>query len=698
MSKIVVGIDLGTTYSAIAYVNDQGRPEAIPNADGKTSTPSVVLVEAGRCTVGEMALNQWVTNEEHVVRWIKRAMANNDYRFQGLSPVELSAEILKTLKSEAETELGVPLEEAVITCPAYFATTEIENTKHAGELAGFRVREIVKEPTAAAVYYGVEQMNDGETVLVCDLGGGTYDATVLTYRQNSFVPLASMGDRQLGGHDWTMELLDLVAERLQPTLGEDPRNDLIAGQMLYEACETAKRDFARHTEAIIPCQFRGRLEQVHLTRDEFEQRTEWKIQTLVLWSERAVQKAQLTWREIDRVLLVGGSSRLRRMSLALEEAAGKPPVRTGEPDLMVAYGAAILGRGQVRPRRAGGLVETPAGGLVEAPRGGLIDIDYKRIIARSLGTRILLFEGDGARITNALIIPYSTESPVEASRDDFAVASDSQEFFDVPVVEFESDEDFDVVGNYRFSCRPNARRGDKIKVTFRYDINGIVSVEASDLQTGQALTAERLTYEEPDLDQVMRVQIRPRWVVFAIDTSYSMEGETLDAAKRALLDNAEQLLTLGGEACRVGIVSFDSSAQIVCRPTSDLSALRHAVHGMNPNGLTAMDEGIRLAVQLVLGAPAGVDRDVVLLTDGMPDGDRRQSTQGAALDAQSSGVTLSTVGLSVGAGDVDLDFLRTLTPLSLVIKGVDGVAQAMTTLLTQSVAARGGLVESQKGS
>src|SRR6185436_4600375 len=226
MSDLVVGIDLGTTFSSVAYVDEQGTPLVIPNAEGATSTPSVVLVDNGRIVVGEVALNQWKIDETHVVRWIKRAMGDPHYRFQGLSAVEISAEILKVLKADAELDLGQPVTEAVITCPAYFASIEIESTKEAGELAGFHVREIVKEPTAAAVHYGVEQMCEGEKVLVCDLGGGTFDATVLAFEKGCFVPLASMGDRRLGGHDWTSDLVDLVAERVAEAGGDDPRFDL----------------------------------------------------------------------------------------------------------------------------------------------------------------------------------------------------------------------------------------------------------------------------------------------------------------------------------------------------------------------------------------------------------------------------------------------------------------------------------------
>lgn len=681
MDEIVVGIDLGTTFSSVAYVDEQGRPKVIPNADGKLATPSVVLIQDGQIVVGEVAMNQWVTNEEHVVRWIKRAMGDLDYQFQGLTAVEISAEILKALKADAETYLGTALDEAVITCPAYFAAVEIENTKLAGEKAGSRVREIVKEPTAAAVYYGVEHMRDGEKVLVCDLGGGTYDATVLAYEKGVFIPLASAGDRQLGGHDWTMGLFELVAGRLRERLGEDPRDDLVASQMLYEACEQAKRDLARLEVVTLSCPYQGRIEQEVVTRADFEDKTEWRIKALVMWSELALEKARLEWPDVDRILLVGGSSRLRRMSLALEECSGKKPVHSREPDLMVALGAAILARGQVRPR----------GGLVDIPQGGLVEIEYKRIIARSLGTRIIVFDGNKPRITNSLIIPHSTEAPVSCSREDFEVASSGQQVFDVPVVEFESDDDYDLIGNYRFNCLPAARRGDRIKVTFHYDISGIPTVKAVDLKSGQPLTGERLRYEEPDLSKIGRIRIRPRWVVFAVDTSGSMEGIKLANAKSGVLSTARDLLTMGGEECKVGVVSFNSGATIACRPTSDITAIERAVASLTTTGFTWMDAGIMQAVELAMAAPAGTDRDVVMVTDGMPDSNRRQSTLMAAEQARTRGVTLSSVG--VGSNDVDLDFLQSLTPLALVIDQSDGLAQAMATLLTQAAAARGGLTD-----
>ncbi len=318
----IVGIDLGTTFSSVAYVDDRGLPKVIPNASGELMMPSVVLIQDGQIVVGDAAMNQWVTNEEHVVRWVKRAMGNNEYRFQGMTAVEISAEILKTLKADAETHFGHAIQHAVITCPAYFAALEIENTKKAGELAGFTVKEIIKEPTAAAVYYGIDNMGDGEKVLICDLGGGTYDATLLAYEKGVFTPLASGGSRILGGFDWTMDLVGMVTERYIDQFSVDPMIDLVAGQMLQEACEKAKRDFARMERTSIPCSYQGRVEYFEITRAEFEAQTEPHIIELVGRTEETLQKIQKTWKDVDQILLVGGSSRLRRMGLALEEASG----------------------------------------------------------------------------------------------------------------------------------------------------------------------------------------------------------------------------------------------------------------------------------------------------------------------------------------------------------------------------------------
>ena len=679
MTNQTVGIDLGTTFSSVAYVDERGQARVIPNMDGQKSTPSVVLIKDGRIEVGEIAQNQWVTDEEHVVRWIKRAMGQTEYRFQGLSAVEISAEILKVLKVDAEAGLGQPVREAVITCPAYFNSVEIEQTKKAGELAGLVVREVVKEPTAAAVYYGVENMTDGETILVCDLGGGTYDATILTYRDGTFIPLATRGDRELGGHDWTMILVELVAGRFMDITSEDPRNDLFAGQKLYEDCEKAKRDFARLEQINIPCQYQGRIELIPVSRDEFESATEYKIGIMIQQTEEAMTKAGLQWSAIDRILLVGGSSRLRRMAESLQKVSGKTPVMTGEPDLMVALGAAILARGRVKPRKM-------AGGLVNMPKGGLVDISFKRIIARSLGTRVVTFTDIGPVIRNSLIIGHGTESPVSSSRDDFEISFRGQLHFDLPVVEFEDEDDYDQISSYRFHCPSGAQRGDRIKVTFDYDESGIVSVSALDVKSGRTLVQESIPYEEPDPDTIVMVKAQPRWVVFAVDVSGSMGGEKMTNARQGVLDNARQLLAEGCDEIKVGIVSFNEHAQVVCRPTSDLRQVEQGVSTLSASGTTNMGDGLQFALDMIAAASSGTERDIVMLTDGMPD--NRETALTMSGRVKSVGINLSAVG--VGSQDVDAAFLCQLTPNQLIIDKVDGMGAAMTTLLTQAAEKRSG--------
>jgi molecular chaperone DnaK len=686
MNSVVIGIDLGTTFSAAAYVDERGVPQVIP-IDDQMTLPSVVLIDGGKTVVGDLAMNQWVTNEEHVVRWIKRSMGDLDYRFQGKNAIEISAEILKTIKRAAELNLGQAALEAVITCPAYFNALEIENTKRAGELAGFHVREIIKEPTAAAVYFGVENMRDGQKVLVCDLGGGTYDATVLALERGVFRPLASMGDRKLGGHDWTVELMAIVAEQFAGKHGKDPRDDLVAGQMLYEACERAKRDLARSDCVSIPCPAHGIAEHVTVTRQQFEDRNEHRVGRMVVWSDEAVRKAGLKWSDIDTILLVGGSSRLRRMGEALAEAAGKAPVQVSKPDLAVALGAAILARGKVLARRS-------SGGLSEGPRGGLVEIEFERIIPRNMGTRVLRWKEGRHGIANAQIIPHGTKAPCDCSRDDFQVSYDRQESFDVPVVEFEGEDDQpEPIKNYRCRCLSGAARGDRVKVTFHYDVSGVITADAVDVKTGQRLPLEERPYEEPGTGSPGgrgspgAPPVGRRWVVFALDVSSSMDGEKIHNAKTAVINSTRELLSAGPEGTQVGLVTFGSSAEVRCPPSADGAKFERAATKVQTWGTTAMDQGIVRAVDMLSPAPAGVERQIVLVTDGMPDDQAR--TLAAAQRARDRGASLLILGFE---GEVDEAFLGKLSPHKLMIQGAAAIGEGLANLLSLSTGSgRGGL-------
>jgi molecular chaperone DnaK (HSP70) len=522
-------------------------------------------------------------------------------------------------------------------------------------------------------------MTDGQKVLVCDLGGGTFDATVLTLEAGVFKPVATMGDRHLGGHDWTMQLVDLVAERCCELFQDDPRDDLAGRQVLYENCEKAKRSFLQLPTQSIVCRCAGKIQQVTVQRQEFEARTEHLIQRMVTRCQESMDKASLSWVQIDTILMVGGSSRLRRMAESLEGLSGKKPVLSSSPDLAVACGAAIMAKGSVRAHR-------PTSGLTDANPVVLTDVAWTGTIPRSLGTRA--YDRDSKRITNALIIPRDVEIPISKSNDDFEISRDGQEFFNIPIVEFEDDVNYDMIRNYRFRCPADVRRGERVRVTFHYDRSGILTADARHLASDRPLTGEEAPYEEPSLSEI-EICVKPRWVVFALDASGSMYGDKIENAKQALLDQSRNLLAVGGGTCKVGVVQFSTRAGLVCEPTDDLELLSRHIARIGADGSTAMDQGINMAVDLVEKAPAGTDRDVVLLTDGYPN--KRDDTLRAADRARNEGIVLSA--LSIGQADVDVAYLQSLTPLTLQIKSAQEIGTGVGILLTKASSYRSKLTD-----
>jgi molecular chaperone DnaK len=669
---IVLGIDLGTTFSVVAYVDDQGRPRVVDNAEGKQLTPSVVLIEEdGQITVGDAAANQAIVKHQRVIRWIKRCMGDEEYRFCGLSPVDVSAQILGKLKRDSEAALGTVLDRAVITCPAYFAANEVENTRKAGQLAGFQVEEIIREPTAAAVYYGVENLRAGERVLVYDLGGGTFDATILEFRDGVFRPLATLGDRQLGGHDWTTDLLNHVARQLAVAFGEDPLDDPVVHQMLYERCETAKCDLARIDRVVIPCALRGKMQQFAVDIRTFQELTEHGIQKTVETCSRVLTKATpaLTWSDIHRILPVGGSSRLRRVAEALEEVSGIRPERIGEVDTAVALGAAILARGMCRRRRS-------IAATARSEQTGLIAVRFERSCPRNLGTRIIVWVGDTARIDNSVIIPYNTALPTGKTRSDYATNIPDQQYFDVPIVEFDGIGEDVILGTYRFYCVPGTPRRSPMAVTFHYDRDAAVEVEAQDLRSGEHLRKEKVAYVEPD---VTGLKQRPRDIIFALDVSGSMQGEKLMRAKDALRQTAAALLQAPRAKQRVGLATFSTTACRPCELTEQLSQMNAVVGGLTASGSTRMDLGITLATEMLGPQCAERLREIALVTDGMPD-DKERALR-AAEAARQTGVRISAVG--IGSGDVDEAFLRQIASGVLMIDSADQLGAALPALLTE---------------
>lgn len=348
----VVGIDLGTTYSVVSHLDAQGRPASVLNAEGDVTTPSVVFLDQAGVVVGKEAVHAAEFEPDRVARYPKRYMGQKEYphlvRGEHWQPEVLQAAILRKLKLDAEQKLG-PLERAVVTVPAYFNEPRRKATQDAGRMAGWDVIDILNEPTAAAIAFGVTEgfVNPGvanpqpQVVLVYDLGGGTFDVTAMRIERNRFTVLATAGDVALGGIDWDGRIIDYVASECVKQYQADPRQDPAALERLRTEAEAAKRSLSARTSTHVPLTWNAIKMRVPLLRTQFEEMTGDLLERTRLTVRRLVKDAKLTYADISRVLLVGGSTRMPMVAAMLEHETGKPPDRSLAPDEAVAHGAAI---------------------------------------------------------------------------------------------------------------------------------------------------------------------------------------------------------------------------------------------------------------------------------------------------------------------------------------------------------------------
>ena len=562
MSKII-GIDLGTTNSCVSVI-EGGEAVVIPNAEGARTTPSVVAFSKdGERMVGNVAKRQAITNPERTIASIKRHMGS-DYKVnidgKAYTPQEISAIILQKLKSDAESYLGDKVTEAVITVPAYFTDAQRQATKDAGKIAGMEVKRIINEPTAAALAFGIDQEND-QKVMVYDLGGGTFDVSIIEMGDGVQEVLATAGNNHLGGDDFDKKIMDWLVAEFKKEQGIDLSGDKMAMQRIKEAAEKAKIDLSGMTTAQICLPFitadatGPKHMETTLSRAKFNEMTADLVEATMGPVRQAMSDSGLTMNDIDKILLVGGSTRIPAVQEAIKKFSGKEPFKGINPDECVAMGAAL--------------------------QGGVLGGDVKGLLLLDVTPLSLGIETMGG--VNTVIIERNTTIPTKKSQI-FSTAADNQTSVEVHVLQGEREfaKDNKTLGMFHLDGIMPARRGvPQIEVTFDIDSNGIVHVSAKDLGTGKeqhiSITASS-NMSKDDIDKAVKEAEQ-----FAAEDKKKREAVDLRNNADQMVYQTEKLLSENGDK-----FSDDDKSAL----NTKLDALKEALKGDNTDAIKSAEEDL----------------------------------------------------------------------------------------------------------
>lgn len=645
--ETTIGIDLGTTFSAVATVDEYGKPYLVKNTLGDTLTPSVLFFEEGNELVGTEAKEMQALGEENVASFFKRNMGDPNFFLdlagEAYSAERLSGLLLQHLKAGAEQALGTAIGKAVITVPAYFNNLQREATVRAGEAAGLEVLRIINEPTAAALAYGLNRQQN-QTLLVYDLGGGTFDVTLIRYGDQETVVLATDGDHELGGKNWDDRIVNYLAFQFEEEFGENPLDDTQGLNDVLVQAELAKRQLSTREQTQLTLVHAGNRGRYALTRAEFEEMTRDLLERTQLLTESVLAEQNLTWEALDGVLLVGGSTRMPQVGTWVTQMSGKPVLRGINVDEAVAMGAALAAHQEVQ-------ADTPTLALASAPH-------FTDVMSHSLG--IVAENQDRSRYINSIIIPKNNTIPsTEKSPFQVATRPGQESELAVFMVQGESSRPLDnqIIGKYTISGVLHEGRKNKavVEVTYQYDKNGIIAVSAE--QPREKKTLPVLREAVPDdlawMDTAPKDRVEPVMehlsVLFTIDLSGSMSGQPLAEAQRAALGFISELdLT----HTSVGLLSFADWISETVALCQNKKKLKKGVDSwtIGEVGYGNNEQPFSRAKELLTKRKG--HRFVVVLTDGVWYDQPHAIREAKACHAEDIGV------IAIGFGGADEGFLR----------------------------------------